>query len=490
MTDSNPFSFIPPGSLLYLNYGLAFIVLGVVIVSKNLKGSRLEIATPLKYLAMFGFTHGTLEWFELFLLFQGRIMLQPQILMVKTLGFIFGVSSFFFLMQFAISLLRRISNQKQLHLLYFLQLAIFLIWISSVAFQWLKSHGEYLIFLQHADIMSRYCLALSSSLLASFAFMIYSFEVQKKSKTQAQNFFRVSVGFFIYGFLAGLIPSKMIIPVINVPIEFFRMVAAISITLFIVKALNIFNLETRRMVVDQTKQLVQSEKLASLGRLAAGVAHEINNPLTNASLNVQMVKKIINSRNEDDESLTTKIDAIGRNIERASIIARELLRFSRNDTEVFSKVNLNVIIQHALDTVDYKLPSVHMSKNLDILPEIKGNFGKLQQVFINILHNSLEAMGEVGEIEITTKIIDDNIEVSVSDSGVGIPEEKLEKLFDPFFTTKEIGKGTGLGLFICYGIIHQHNGKISIKSNIDQGTKVIIELPIHSEGYEKNTDRG
>ena len=489
MTDSNPFSFIPPGSLLYLNYGLAFIVLGVVIVSKNLKGSRLEIATPLKYLAMFGFTHGTLEWFELFLLFQGRIMPQPQILMVKTLGFIFGVSSFFFLMQFAISLLRRISNQKQLHLLYFLQLAIFLIWISSVAFQWLKSHGEYLIFLQHADIMSRYCLAFSSSLLASFAFMMYSFEVQKKSETQAQNFFRVSVAFFIYGFLAGLIPSKMIIPVINVPIEFFRMVAAISITLFIVKALNIFNLETRRMVVDQTKQLVQSEKLASLGRLAAGVAHEINNPLTNASLNVQMVKKIINSRNEDDESLTTKIDAIGRNIERASIIARELLRFSRNDTEVFSKVNLNVIIQHALDTVDYKLASVHISKNLDILPEIKGNFGKLQQVFINILHNSLEAMGEVGEIEITTKIIDDNIEVSVSDSGVGIPEEKLEKLFDPFFTTKEIGTGTGLGLFICYGIIQQHNGKISIKSNIDQGTKVIIELPLHLEGYEKNTDR-
>ena len=95
----------------------------------------------------------------------------------------------------------------------------------------------------------------------------------------------------------------------------------------------------------------------------------------------------------------------------------------------------------------------------------------------------------MGEIEITTKIIDDNIEVTVSDSGVGIPEEKLEKLFDPFFTTKEIGKGTGLGLFICYGIIHQHNGKISIKSNIDQGTKVIIELPLHLEGYEKNTDR-
>jgi hypothetical protein len=172
MTDINPFSFIPPGSLLYLNYGLAFIVLGVVIVSKNLKGSRLKIATPLKYLAMFGFTHGTLEWFELFLLFQGRIMLQPQILMVKTLGFIFGVSSFFFLMQFAISLLRRISNQKQLHLLYFLQLAIFLIWISSVTFQWLKSQGEYLIFLQHADIMSRDCVGFISSLLASFAFII------------------------------------------------------------------------------------------------------------------------------------------------------------------------------------------------------------------------------------------------------------------------------------------------------------------------------
>jgi len=489
MTDNNPFTFIPPGSLLYFNYGLAFIFLGVVIVSKNLKESRLKIATPLKYLAMFGFSHGTLEWFELFLLFQGRIMTQPQILMVKSLGFIFGVTSFFLLIQFAISLLRRISNKKHLHLLYFLQLAISLTWVATVTLQWLRSHGEYLIFLQHADIMSRYCLAFSGSLLASLAFMMYSFEVQKKSEIQAQSFFRVSVAFFIYGFLAGIIPSKIIIPVVNVPVEFFRMVAAISIALFIVKALNILNLETRRMVVDQTKQLVQSEKLASLGRLAAGVAHEINNPLTNASLNVQMVKKIINGRNEEDESLTRKVDAIGRNIERASIIARELLRFSRNDTEVFSKVNLNVIIQHALDTVDYKLAKVQINKNLDKLPEVKGNFGKLQQVFINILHNSLEAMGEVGNIEITSKIIGDNVQVSVSDSGVGIPEEKLEKLFDPFFTTKEIGTGTGLGLFICYGIIQQHNGKISIKSNRDRGTKVIIELPIHWEGYEKNTDR-
>ncbi len=481
MENVNPFNLIPPGGLLYFNYGLAFIFLGIVIVSKDMKGSRLRISIPLKYLACFGFTHGTHEWFELYILFQGPLMTLPQTLMVKSMGFLFNIFSFIFLLLFGSSLTCRISNSKNIIYLQIMQIVIVIIWTCFMAQNFFKFKGNWLTFIQHADIASRYSLAFSGSLITGFALMLYSLEVKKKNASVARNFFRASVAFFMYAILAGLIPSKMSIPIVNAPIEFFRMVIAISITFFIVKALNIFDFETRRMVNEQTKQLIQAEKLASLGQLAAGVAHEINNPLTNASLNIQMIKNNIINRNIKDESLSKKINAVGRNIDRASIIAKELLLFTRTDTEVFSHIDLNTVIQNAIDTLDYKLKNINITQNLGKLPEIKGNHGKLQQVFINIIHNSLEAMKGTGDIEIISSRIDNTIHVCIKDDGVGIAKDKLDKIFDPFYTTMEIGTGTGLGLFICYGIIQQHEGKMRINSTLGQGTTVEIELPVHQE---------
>lgn len=490
MIETNPFDVIPPGGLLYFNYGLAFIILGVVIISKNMKGSRLRIAVPLKYLALFGFTHGTLEWSELFLLFQGPLMSPSQHLMVKTIGLGFGVTSYLFLVAFSFSLMRRISEEKYQRLILITPLVILCIWTANMIHQWYILQGEPLNYIHEADRISRRYLAFSGSSLTALALFFYSFKVRQKSETTAMNFLWVAGAFAAYSILGGLLPSNLLIPGLRIPVEFFRLLAAVIMTIFIVKGLNIFDLETRRMVSEQTKKLVQAEKLASLGRLAAGVAHEINNPLTNASLNVQMATGIIRENEENNTALLKKVEAIGRNIDRASIIARELLQFSRNDLEVFSQVDVNAVIQEALDTLDFALDSVEVDKQLGSVPKIIGSPGKLLQVIINLLHNSIEAMENGGRVKITTEGTEKNVVITVADSGVGIPGEVLEDLFDPFFTTRETGKGTGLGLFICYGIIQQHRGTINIQSQIGEGTVVTIELPIRMEKYEEDTHSG
>ncbi len=481
MTEINPFTHIPPGALLYFHYGLAFIFLGVAIIAKNMRGSRLKLAEPLQYLAIFGFAHGTHEWFELYLVFQRDVMSAEQVLMVKVFGFIVGVISFVFLMEFGLSLLSRTIGGRYRYWSRWLQVVIIIVWLGMVIILWYRDHSLQLSFIGQVDIVTRYCLALTGSIITALALAAYSRKAKRLSETTAKNILLAGVFFLLYGIFAGLIPSKTILPYLNAPVELLRMLSAVFITFFIVKALNIFDIETREMVVEQMKQLAQSEKLASVGHLAAGVAHEINNPLTNASLNVQMVQKILEKRSDSDEKLKTKVEAISRNIERASTIARELLQFSRNEDEDISKVDIHDLIDRALDTLSYRLTKIKVVKQLNSTPCVMGNFGKLQQVFINTLNNAIEAIRDSGEIHVHTMENSEMVTITISDNGIGIPPKKLDNLFDPFFTTKEVGEGTGLGLFICYGIIKQHDGTINIKSQVGEGSHVQLKLPIYHE---------
>ena len=217
--------------------------------------------------------------------------------------------------------------------------------------------------------------------------------------------------------------------------------------------------------------------MASLGQLAAGIAHEINNPLTNASLNVETLKGKLKSCCGYDDILN-KIDAIGRNIDKASAIAKELLQFSSSRKTEFVDVNINNVIASAITLLKYKLSSVSVHQDLTEAPDITGDPVKLEEVLINILNNSVEAMPSGGDIFISTSHDDDIVTIKVSDTGMGMPEEHIRKVFDPFFTTKEIGEGTGLGLSISYSIINQHNGTIDIASAEGKGTKVTIKVPI------------
>jgi PAS domain S-box-containing protein len=228
--------------------------------------------------------------------------------------------------------------------------------------------------------------------------------------------------------------------------------------------------------VKMEDQLVQSEKLTSIGLLAAGVAHEVNTPLAVISSYSQMLLKQIPS--EDPKAKI--LDKIIKQSFRASEIVNSLLNFSRTSGSEFRMIDLNGIIGDTLSLLEhqFKVAKVRVRRQFDsALPQVFGNPGKLQQVFLNLFINAKDAMPQGGELTVRTSSYDSVFRVEVEDTGVGIHPEHVHKIYDPFFTTKEMGRGTGLGLSVSYGIIQEHSGKIAVDSMPGQGTRFILELP-------------
>jgi two-component system NtrC family sensor kinase len=223
-------------------------------------------------------------------------------------------------------------------------------------------------------------------------------------------------------------------------------------------------------------QLVQSEKLTSIGLLAAGVAHEVNTPLAVVSSYSQMLYKQL----REDDPKAKILDKIIRQSFRASEIVNNLLNFSRTSGSEFRTLELHTAISDTLSLLEhqFKTAKVRVRKELHAAsPQIFGNPGKLQQVFLNLFINAKDAMPEGGELLVRTSSYDSMLRIDIIDSGVGISEEHLKKIYDPFFTTKELGRGTGLGLSVTYGIIQEHSGKISVDSKPGLGTRFTLELP-------------
>ena len=247
--------------------------------------------------------------------------------------------------------------------------------------------------------------------------------------------------------------------------------------------MNLFDVEMREKTVQQTNLLDQAEKLSSLGQLAAGIAHEINNPLTNASLGIQTLKiKLKNDRSS--HNIVEKLSAIERNIDRASLIAQALLQFSRPREGQHIPLNVNEVIHRSLTLLRYRLQDFELTEDLAPLPDVMGDPVKLEQVFINILSNSIAATPKGGKLGIASQLKGGMIEVSFTDTGSGISAADQSRIFEPFFTTRDVGAGTGLGLFVSYGIVRQHQGQIELASSPGKGTTVTVKLPT-SEQYEK-----
>ncbi len=225
---------------------------------------------------------------------------------------------------------------------------------------------------------------------------------------------------------------------------------------------------------DAQKKIVQSEKLASLGQMAAGIAHEMNNPLANISLNAQMLMR--DSR-EGDQSMR-RLKVIEENVDATARIVRNLLDFSRETKLRVAPVDVNALIIKALNSVKHQLSRIEVVKNFGDLPEISADSAQLRQVFTNIITNACQAMPGGGRLTVTTRATKDNVEIKFADTGEGIPKENLGKIFDPFFTTREIGKGTGLGLSISYGIIQKHKGRLEVESEVGKGSTFTIKLPL------------
>ncbi len=221
------------------------------------------------------------------------------------------------------------------------------------------------------------------------------------------------------------------------------------------------------------KVLLQSEKLFMLGKLAAGVAHEINNPLTTISLHTQIMLK-----KTRDEKTNSRLEIINRETNRAARIVKRLLEFAHQSEPKISSVDINREIDNVLNVLEPQLYRTKITTDLEPLPLIMADGEQIQQVIMNMLTNSIQSITTDGEIIIKTAAKNDHIEISITDNGCGISQDNIGKIFDPFFTTKMPGEGTGLGLSICYGIIKKHNGSIDVKSEVGIGTTFTIKLPV------------
>jgi len=235
------------------------------------------------------------------------------------------------------------------------------------------------------------------------------------------------------------------------------------------------------------EQLLQSEKLASIGQLAAGVAHEINNPM---GVILGFAQGILKTLPEDDP-LKKPLATMEKESLRCKRIVQNLLDFARRSEPTPHLTNINKLIDASCELVEHQisLQDVKLVKGYDpALPSIMADPNQLQQVFINIMLNAYQAMPDGGTLYITTRKVGSELQVIFTDTGTGIPPEKIQNIFDPFFTTKEVGEGTGLGLSVSYGIVKAHGGDIGVESQADKGTTFVIKLPLDKSKGDEGRD--
>lgn len=240
------------------------------------------------------------------------------------------------------------------------------------------------------------------------------------------------------------------------------------------------NLE--QMVEDRTRelkeaqeQLILSERLAAVGQLAAGVAHEINNPLTNILLDAEILYK----KGLEDERAKDRLKEITIQVAAAARITKNLLEFARQSDLEVQPIDVIALLDKTLEMLSFQLTNIRVENDFeDDLPETKGDLTQLQQVFMNIITNAIHAMSSKGVLKIAVKREEEFIRVDISDTGPGISKEDLWRIFNPFFTTKKVGEGTGLGLSICSGIIERHKGSIDVSTELGKGSTFIVRLPL------------
>ncbi|MGC2236972.1 MAG: ATP-binding protein [Pyrinomonadaceae bacterium] len=247
-----------------------------------------------------------------------------------------------------------------------------------------------------------------------------------------------------------------------------------------------FNEMSRKMFSDieqmqkLNEQLTRTEKLAAMGTLSAGVAHEVNNPLASISSLIQMMQ----SKENLDDDTKEKLKLISEQIQRITQVTRDMMDFARVRPAAKSLIDINGVIETSLRlaSFDKSFQKLNLKKDLaENLTKVFADRDQLQQVFLNLLLNARDAMPGGGELIINTSQNHTELKIEISDDGTGIDDASRKKIFDPFFTTKQAGKGTGLGLAVCYGIITAHGGKIEVSGNESKGTSFLISLPVNEQ---------
>jgi signal transduction histidine kinase len=233
------------------------------------------------------------------------------------------------------------------------------------------------------------------------------------------------------------------------------------------------------------EQLVQSRKIAAVGTLTSGIAHELNNPINNIVLTAESLKEDFKELSQ--EEAMGLIQDILIQSERASEIVKGLLDFSRAEHPEFEALSIGAVVQDTLKLVrnQLTLSGIHVEQDIPTdLPPVYGERKSLQQVFLNLFINAIQAMLDGGTLHIGAHPSADSqwMVIDVTDTGVGIDPEHLPQIFDPFYTTKQVGRGTGLGLSVTYGIVEKHGGHIEAKSRVGAGATFTVTLPLHELG--------
>ncbi|MBD3232162.1 MAG: GAF domain-containing protein [candidate division Zixibacteria bacterium] len=242
--------------------------------------------------------------------------------------------------------------------------------------------------------------------------------------------------------------------------------------------------EAHSRLANTQQKLLESEKMAALGKLSASIAHEINNPLGIIKNYLLMMKLDL----DGNEKALNNISVIHDEVNRISSIVNQLLDFYRPYKNVFELVDIRELLNDIINVMSNSFEeagvNVQLDNGIDRSHKITGSSEQLRQVFMNILINATEAMPDGGDIRITSILDNDCLRLSVSDKGTGIPDEYINRIFEPFFTTKEGNDGTGLGLSVSYGIVKNHGGSITVKNNEDRGATFTISLPLKEPGEE------
>jgi len=272
---------------------------------------------------------------------------------------------------------------------------------------------------------------------------------------------------------------------VQIAITAAGVIAIIITTVFTTRLMirQLVQAETRMKEMDA--QLVQSDKLASLGKLAAGVAHEINNPLAVILQKTGWLQDLLEEeefqKSANGEEFRTSVKKIEEHVERARKVVHNMLGYARRMEPRLEDIDVNQTINQTVDILE----NFARTNNIDIQTDLAGNLpitagdqAQLQQVILNLVNNAIDAIGKDGTVSIKSSRDSSHITVVIADSGPGIPESMQKKIFDPFFTTKSTGKGTGLGLWISYNIIEKMGGKLSLQSREGQGAAFTITLPI------------
>jgi len=244
-------------------------------------------------------------------------------------------------------------------------------------------------------------------------------------------------------------------------------------------------------------QLLQAEKLSAIGQLVAGVAHELNNPLTSVIGYAQLLQEELREASEANTTrptaeLSHDLRRIAEESERAAKIVRNLLAFARRQSAARAEQDISDVMNRVLSlrAYEFRLNAIELETEFEAgLPPVLGDGGQLQQALLNLLLNAEQAMRArtTRKIRVGARHVpeSDAVELFIADSGHGIPDENLRRIFDPFFTTREVGEGTGLGLSICYGIVRDHGGQISVESRVGQGTTFKMLLPARARGLDE-----